>query len=339
MNDKAGSSTVGVGRLVKPCARMLAGGLALSAAILCGPRSADAVEGAAGFYLLGSKGSMAGFTPPPGTYVLDTKFYYSGDIGLTLLNDALLANVKAQAYYDAPSVLWVAPRKVLGGNVGFGVIVPVGWKDVRASAELNLPPPLGVTVNADIRSDDTAFGDPVGLAMIGWHAGNWHWNLSTLLNVPVGFWQRGNPTNIGFNRWAVDTSLGVTWLDQKRGLEISGTGGVTFNFDENQATSYRSGDEFHFEFAILQSLSKQFAVGVTGYRYRQITGDGGSGARLGSFEGRATGIGPIINYNFVWRQTPVSTSLRWIHEFDAENRTEGDAGILNISLPLSGLLH
>jgi hypothetical protein len=40
------------------------------------------------------------------------------------------ADVTGKVYYNLPSVLWVAPQKVLGGNVGFGAIVPFGSKDV-----------------------------------------------------------------------------------------------------------------------------------------------------------------------------------------------------------------
>lgn len=37
-----------------------------------------AAENATGLYLLGVKTSMAGFVPPPGTYVMDINLYYSG---------------------------------------------------------------------------------------------------------------------------------------------------------------------------------------------------------------------------------------------------------------------
>lgn len=47
--------------------------------ILAGPASpAFAAEGAVGFYLLGSKTTMAGYLPPPGTYLQDYNYYYSG---------------------------------------------------------------------------------------------------------------------------------------------------------------------------------------------------------------------------------------------------------------------
>ena len=37
-----------------------------------------AAENATGIYLLGIKTSLAGFVPPPGTYVTDYNYYYSG---------------------------------------------------------------------------------------------------------------------------------------------------------------------------------------------------------------------------------------------------------------------
>jgi hypothetical protein len=44
------------------------------------------------------------------------------------------ADVTGKVYYELPSVLWVAPGKVLGGNVGFGAIVPFGSKDFDLDA-------------------------------------------------------------------------------------------------------------------------------------------------------------------------------------------------------------
>ena len=52
-------------------------------------------------------------------------------------------------------------------------------------------------------------------ASLGWHEGNWHWSIGTLVNVPIGYWERGDPTNIGFNRWAADLTGAVTYLDLK----------------------------------------------------------------------------------------------------------------------------
>jgi hypothetical protein len=239
-------------------------------------------------------------------------------------------------------VLWVAPEKVVGGNVGFGVLVPIGWKKVDvnldALATLTLPPPLDVTLTRGrhLEFDDStlAFGDPLPTAVIGWHHGNWHWNIQGLLNVPIGEWQHGSITNIGFNRWALDVTPAVTWLDAKSGWEISSAVGFTYNW-ENPDTDYKTGTEFHVEAAVMQHVSKQLSIGVMGYHYQQVTGDSGAGAALGSFEGRVSGVGPDVVYTLMCDKIPVTTELKYFHEFDVENRAQGDAGMFTVSLPLS----
>jgi len=67
------------------------------------PGPAHAVEGAVGFYLLGSKTTMAGYLPPPGTYFLDYNYYYSGstDFSLEIAGLTLDGGVEADAYWKA----------------------------------------------------------------------------------------------------------------------------------------------------------------------------------------------------------------------------------------------
>ncbi len=67
-------------------------------------------------------------------------------------------------------------------------------------------------------------------------------------------------------------------------------------YTENNDTDYQSGTEFHLDFTANQFLSETFALGVRGYYYNQFTGDSGSGARLGDFQGESFGLGP----GFIW---------------------------------------
>jgi hypothetical protein len=294
----------------------------------------QAAEGALGFYLLGTKTSMAGFVPPPGTYLADFNYYYTGsaDINLNIGGVDINGGVDADAYIKLFNGLWVAPDKVLGGHAAFSVAVPIGWKNISAQAGIGPGPGFQGEV------DDAHIGDPVLGASLGWHEGNWHWSIGTLLNVPIGYWERGDPTNIGFNRWAADFTGAVTYLDLKTGFELSGAAGFTFN-GENDETNYKTGTEFHLEGAVMQHFSKTFALGLQGYLYQQVTGDSGSGARLGDFEGRVLALGPAIDFSFALGQVPISGNLRYFHEFDVENRLEGDAGYLNFVIPLSGASH
>jgi hypothetical protein len=295
---------------------------------------AIAAEGAAGFYLLGSKTSMAGFLPPPGTYVQDLNYVYSGsaDVALAFGGINITGGSNADVYYKVPLAIWVKSEKVLGGNVAFTMAAPIGWKDVSARASLTGPG--GAIVAGKLQDDGTNFGDPVVGAMVGWHRGNWHWNIATQVNIPVGYWKKGNLASIGFNRWAFDTSAAVTHLDLTTGLELSAAGGFTFNL-ENPDTDYKTGTEFHFEFGAVQNFSKQFAIGLNGYFYQQVQGDSGTGATLGSFKGRTLALGPVINWSFQLGKIPVSSSLKYFREFDVKNRLEGDAGLLSFTMPLS----
>lgn len=56
---------------------------------------------------------------------------------------------------------------------------------------------------------------------------------------------------------------------------------------------------------------------------------------LGPFEGRVFGVGPAANLTFMLGQIPVSTNLKYFHEFAAVNRLEGDAGYVTLTMPLS----
>jgi hypothetical protein len=294
----------------------------------------QAAENGTGFYLLGSKTSMGGYVPPPGTYFIDTNYFYSGgtDIDFELGGLGFEGGIDASAYYQMPIGLWVLEEPVLGGNLGFNVIVPVGWKSMDSSGVVSFP--FG-SFDVGFSSEDTAFGDPVVGSMLGWHQGNWHTSISTLLNIPIGQWEYRNPTNIGFHRWAFDATGAVTYLDPAAGVELSGAAGFTFN-GENLDTGYRTGTEFHAEFGAMYVPSQTFSIGVNGYWYDQITPDDGAPPKLGGFEGEVFGIGPAINWTIITPGgRPIATSFKYFREFEAVNRLEGDAFFFNITIPLS----
>jgi len=294
--------------------------------------SALASEGGTSFYLLGSKTTMAGYLPPAGTYAVWQNYAYTGsaDISFETAGVTLSGGVEADAYIALPTVLWVTDTDILGGDLAFSLTTPFGGKRVEVGL---LTTPLGVELNA--KRDNWAFGDPVLGTTLGWHEGNLHYSLGTMINVPIGQWERGNPVNIGFNRWVIDTTGALTYLNPQTGVELSGAAGITYNF-ENPDTDYKTGTEFHAEAAAMLHLSHTFSLGMNGYAFKQLTGDSGSGAILGDFKGQVVGIGPAIDYTLLLGTTPVVTNLRYFYEFDVENRLQGHAGFLNVMVPLGG---
>jgi hypothetical protein len=81
-------------------------------------------------------------------------------------------------------------------------------------------------------------------------------------------------------------------------------------------------------------LSKQFSFGPAGYYNRQISGDSGAGARLGPFEGHVAAIGGMATLGFELGKLPVTTRVKYFHEFDVKNRLEGDAVFFTLAMPL-----
>lgn len=304
------------------------------ALMLCSPISVHAAEGGAGFYLLGSKGPAAAVTPPPGVYFQNDLYFFSGEVGAGRelpTGGRVAVGVDGDAVIELPTLIWVLPEEIAGGHLGLTASLPIGWK--KTSADLTLAGPLGGSASASISDDVFTIGDPVVGGFLGWQHENFHWQVGTMINVPIGNYQEGEISNIAFHHWGADVFAGATWLDPSTGIDLSGVVGVTFNA-ENPTTDYRTGNEFHFEWAAVKHFNQQFDAGLIGYYYDQLSGDSGEGAS-GPFKGRAASIGATIGWNFKVGETPVSARLKYFHEFSARNRAEGDAVFLTISMPLS----
>jgi hypothetical protein len=97
---------------------------------------------------------------------------------------------------------------------------------------------------------------------------------------------------------------------------------------ENTATDYKSGNEFHSDGG-RPRVCAGLLIGVVGYDYRQLTGDSGSGDRIGPFKGRVDAIGPGLTYTTLLGQTPFILNVRHYHEFNAHNRWEGNSTVLS----------
>lgn len=278
---------------------------------------------------------MAGFVPPPGLYLQNDMYFYEGSVGGQRIFSAggrLLVDVDTTAQIDLLTGTWVLPSEVLGGNFAIGMILPAGHVDVTAGATLAVPR-LDAVVSRDVRDSAWQVGDPVLSSTLGWHAGDFHWNITGLLNVPIGSYNEDGLANISFNRWAGDLSLAVTWFNPEVGIDLSGLVGITFN-GTNGLTDYTTGNEFHAEWAATKALSKEWSVGLIGYYYQQISGDSGEGANLGPFKGRVPALGGTLAYNFTAGSTPVTARLKIYREFAAENRMEGTSGYFTLSFPI-----
>jgi hypothetical protein len=180
--------------------------------------------------------------------------------------------------------------------------------------------------------DGVAVGDlgvvPVALF---WNFGNFHINAYESIIVPVGQYDPNELINGGLGYWSFDTVVAGTYLHPEKGFEVSAALGYIFN-TESQDVDYRTGQEFHVDWMINQYLSETFALGLQGFYYRQTTADSGTAVVVDDFKGEAAGIGPALMWLTKVKETDLFVNLKWLHEFHAENRLEGNHFFVNATL-------
>jgi hypothetical protein len=184
------------------------------------------------------------------------------------------------------------------------------------------------------RSDSlTAGTDLFPVASLAWTGGNDNWMTYVTGDIPTGAYQKSRLANLGIGHGAFDAGGGYTYLNDKTGLEFSGVLGFTYNL-ENTSTNYKNGIDSHLDWAVSQFLSANWELGVVGYVYYQLSGDSGSGDRVGAFKSRVASVGPEVGYVFTFGGQPAYFNLRGYWEFWAQNRVQGYALFATLSIPL-----
>lgn len=295
--------------------------LAMAGLLLFDLSKSPAAEYALTTYPLGSFAFGAGITPPPGIYVTDAVSFYppsiSGnfDFGGRTFN----AGFKAEMFSDELNILYVPNTKVLNGYLGVSVSVPVAHVNYQATV-------AGPLNSVTSTTEGWGLGDTIVAAQLGWDGDKFSHNFHILGVIPTGFYETGFAPITGFNRPSLDIGWAFTWFDKTTKIEINGAVGFMTSM-ENFATHYQTGDEFHAEWAIGYKFDNGLEIGVVGYDYRQVTGDSGSGALLGSFIGSVDAVGPGLTYSTKIGDTPVTFSARDYEQYNAKHFLRGNVAL------------
>lgn len=205
---------------------------------------------------------------------------------------------------------------MLGAQVAFGVTPSIGYLDFDARAQIG-------AATVGVQDDRTSLGDLTLATNFYWDWAEWNLLWANYLVVPVGRYEVDDLANTGLNIWTFETDIAITYFNETSGRDYSVVVGYGYN-TENDDTNYKTGDEVHVNFVLNQFLSASFAIGINGFYFRQLSGDSGEGARLGSFKGEASGIGPAVYWNREFFGRDVFFTFKWLRKFDVENRLEGD---------------
>lgn len=307
--------------------KYLAFGTLLAIAILA-PVFSQAEEGGSGHYMPGANASFVDALPgKPGLAVANFFSFYDASAEISKVGGLVTAGLDATAYADTLVALYQTPLKLLGGYYAIGMAIPYVWLEVKG--EIQLTKPDGGTIKFTKRDTANGFGDiTVYPFMLGWTGldGDLKYDVRLGIYVPTGDYKNGDLANVGKNYWTFEPAGSVSYISRKIGLELSAFAGLDFN-TKNNDTEYRTGDQFHLDVTIAEHLplfGGLIGVGANGFYYQQINGDSGSGAVLGDFKGRTSGIGPVLSYVAkVWKKDLVA-EIKWLPEIYTKNRLEGD---------------
>ena len=286
-----------------------------------------AEEAGSGHYLPGATSSFIDALPGKEAFAYVNAFtYYSGSASGSKqleLGANIVANINGNVYADTSIFLYETPWKIGDFQYAVALAVPYVWMDVRGTVQLGSRLPPGTRRDTASGIGDIEFFP----LMLGWKKGDVNAALTLGIYAPTGDFKAGALANIGKNYWTFEPGLSVSWLSSKIGTEVSLFTGFDFNTN-NDATDYHSGSVFHADATVAQHLPLGkgiIGVGVNGFYYQQISADSGTGAKLGGFEGRTVGVGPVLSYaTKIGGKTDMVAELKWLPEIGTQKRLQGD---------------
>ncbi len=286
--------------------------------LLPGVRDARAAEGGYSNYVPGTYGDFAMAVAPEARLTLrNDVYYYNADGDGSVRSGLIEAEAEVTFVLNMTTLLYKPEVKVFGTQYAFGILVPIVDVDIDSAISVG-------NTTLSTQDDTTGLGDITLVPLVlYWSRGNIHTSFAQYIIAPTGDYDVDDLANPGLNYWSFDTNFALTNLNLETGREFSFNIGHIYN-TENRDTDYQTGQELHLDIVFNQFFSESFALGIQGFYLRQITGDSGDGAQLGDFKAEAAGIGPAVFWSKQIGEQNVSFIGKWLHEFEVENRLEGD---------------
>lgn len=273
-----------------------------------------ATEGGGASYPLGAENYMSGAMPPPGFYGQLFVNHYNADNLRGNDGNKLPIDFKLRATAIVPRLIWVSDYRLLGGNLALHAILPLVDLKVDVNGQSQRNRGLG----------DAIFGPALGFH----HSEKLHSTLALDFIAPTGRYDKDDLANPGRNYWVIEPVYAISYVDPD-GLNMDAKFMYDFN-RRNPATDYRSGQEFHVDYAVGWGLGNGWVAGVGGYFYHQTTDDRLDGERVEGNKGRSFAVGPSVKYS---NKDGWFITAKWSRETQVRNRPQGDAYWLKVTVP------
>lgn len=255
-------------------------------------------------------------------------------------------SIDTDTYAILPRLTYISSHRLLGAHVGVTAMLPV----VKRKADFGLDAGNS-TRNAALLPTATAMsGSETGIAdlevspVMHWEIGD-HQSVTfaPTIVMPLGDFKADQRVNTGFgDYYTFRPSVQYAFIGD--GWDLGGRAVMSFN-TRNKDTGYYSGKIFNFDWQAMAFVSEDIRVGVQGYFVRQLQADTldsdgtvrNAQARMqlaGEQGSKASvnAIGPAVAW--LMNGGEMLIEGKFIKEFGAKNRTEGQAFWLTISKPL-----
>jgi hypothetical protein len=275
-------------------------------ALLCGLVLGAGFLQAQTHYPAGVEGIKGPSLPPPGVYFRDYNYIYFAD---QLKVKAAPSEFDVFAYIQAPRFIWITNQKVLGGFYGVDAIIPIAYQNLDVTG---------------FHGSDVSLADIFAEQTLSWHWKQADASFGYGFWIPTGDFKATDPVAPGKGFLTQMLTAGVTiYPDKAKTWSIAALN--RYEFNSTRDGGLKPGQYWTLEWGVGKSVSKTVEVGATGYVQAQTTSAGGVGAS--NEKDHVAAAGPEIT--FVSPSLKLNTSVRYLREFAAHNRTEGN--LINIT--------
>lgn len=242
------------------------------------------------------------------------------------LGNKIDVDVDIDNFVIAPTVMWAPDFSILGARYGGYVLLPVGNPSLDADLE---------TVFGRGRSKHGStwgVGDILVQPLwLNWNRPRVDFSIAYAFDAPTGKFTAGEPDNVGLGFW--EHQIQGAWrvhLDEAKTLStvLVFTGEIPMN---QQGEDIRPGTHLTINWGVRKNfLENWLQFAVLGYDTWQLSDDSGSDAT-------STARDQVHAAGFQIGIPKYGLALKYLHEFVARDRFEGQMVTLFFALPLDRL--
>lgn len=258
--------------------------------------------------------------------------------------------IKADNYALLPRLTYLDTTRVLGANVGLTAMVPLVKRKATFGASVGAPytglnPTLAARA-ATQNGSEMGVGDVEVSPLMHWEIGDHQAvTFAPTLVLPTGDYDASKRVNPGYGNFLTfRPSVQYAYIGE--GWDVGARAVLSFN-TRNKDNGYYSGNMFNLDYQAMAFVTEDVRVGVQGYFVRQLSKDtqdlsgyspaqitalGGPKEIINGNKASVNAMGPAVG----WLANGGEFLLegKFLKEFGARNRTEGQAFWLTVSKPL-----